>query len=561
MTVRTVLDPSREVHLAHLSSPLDILVIGGGITGAGIALDAATRGYRVGLIDQADFAGGTSSRSTKLIHGGIRYLAKGQIRLVREALQERTRLLRLAPYLVQPQPFLIPLYTDLHRPLGVPLPSLLRPLAPWGVRMGLWAYDRLAGDPGMHHRALSVQEVARQAPALVTRGLRAAYLYHDARTDDVRLTLAVLATARRFGATTVNYARAVALVRDGRRVSGLRIEDRLTGHTHEVRARHVVNASGIWAEQTAALDGLPPFHIRHSKGVHLVLRRLDLLSSEMAVVIPETDDGRLAFLVPWAGRMILGTTDDPYEGPLDAPAAVADEVTYLLDHANRYLQQALTRDDIVGIFAGIRSLIAGRDSRLSDLLREHAVVVSPSGLVSIIGGKLTSYRQMAEDTVDVIIQRDGLLHRSRTASLPLASTEGLDAARERLAGSDLTPEQRRHLLETYGGAAIQVLEIGNTRPDLLAPLVSDVPVIAAEVLYACRMEMAMTLVDWMFLRSRLSVLSEDGGRSGADRVVDLMAGELGWNTAERTRHRDAWEAAIDLARAAIRQARATVAHL
>src|SRR2546430_2219540 len=439
---------SRDEQLASLGRPLDVLVIGGGITGAGVALDAVTRGYRVGLVEQADFASGTSSRSTKLIHGGIRYLARGELKLVGEALRERTRLLRLAPHLVRPQPFLIPLYEGLTRPLGVAVAAPLRPAVPCGVRGALWAYDRLAQMPTMRHRRLTVEDAVSLVPALSTTGLRAAFLFYDARTDDVRL----------------------------------------------------------------------------------------------------------AFRVPWSGRVILGTTDDRYDGGLDTAAASEADVTFLLRQANRVLRQQIDVSDVLGIYAGLRPLVEGGGSS-ADLPREHAVVESAGGLVSIVGGKLTSYRKMAEDTVDMLARRDGGHRPCRTRTLPLASAEDLGAAQQALARSGLSNAVQQHLLAAYGPAATDVAAIAGGDPAGRAPLAEDLPVLAAEVVYACMHEIALTLADMMFLRTRLSLLCEDGGAAAGARVVDLMAGELGWDRAEKLRQREAWGAMVHGERAALRSLR------
>lgn len=541
---------SRDEQLAALSRPLDVLVIGGGITGAGVALDAATRGYRVGLVEQADFASGTSSRSTKLIHGGIRYLARGEVKLVGEALRERTRLLRLAPRLVRPQPFLIPLYDGLTRPLGVPVAAVLRPGVPWGVRAALWTYDRMAQMPAMRHRRLTVREAVSLVPALSVEGLRAAFLFYDARTDDVRLTLRVLALARRHGAATVNYAGVRSLLHAQNRVAGARVEDLVIGRGLDVRARLVVNATGVWAERVASLDGPPPFRIRPSKGVHLVLRG-EVLPAQTGVVIPQTDDGRLAFLVPWSGRVILGTTDDRYDGELDAAAANGADVAFLLRQANRILSRQMTAADVLGMFAGLRPLVEGTGSS-GDLPREHFVVESAGGLVSIIGGKLTSYRKMAEDTVDHLVRRDGGHRPCRTGTLPLATADELDAVQQILARSGLPDDVQEHLLTAYGPAAADVTDVAAANPAWRAPLAEGVPVLAAEVVYTCRHEMAVSLADMMFLRTRLSVLCEDAGASAVARVADLMAGTLGWDGEEKSRQRNAWAATVDRERTALR---------
>ncbi|MGH2426345.1 MAG: glycerol-3-phosphate dehydrogenase/oxidase, partial [bacterium] len=309
-------DPLRQRGqiLSDLERGVDVLIIGGGITGAGVALDAVTRGYTVGLVERSDFAGGTSSRSTKLVHGGLRYLPQWQLGLVREAAIERDRLLRLAPHLVTPVPFVLPLYAGLRRPLGIEVPGFFQPLHPLLVRTGLWLYDLLAMTD-LRHETMSPHVLHAEFPNLRTEGLTAAYRYYDAQTDDVRLTHAVLNAARRAGALTLNYAEARTIAPGSPSI--ITVRDRHGSNETRVRARHIVNAAGVWAEEVAHLSGDAPFHIQHSKGTHLVL---DLpLAATSALVIPETDDGRLAFLVPWRDRWILGTTDESYDGNLSAP--------------------------------------------------------------------------------------------------------------------------------------------------------------------------------------------------------------------------------------------------
>ena len=531
---------SREEQLHLLQRGVDVLVIGGGITGAGVALDAATRGYRVGLVEQADFAAGTSSRSTKLVHGGIRYLPQGHIGLVRDALRERTRLLRLAPHLVRPLPFLLPLYAGARRPLGLRLPAVVRPLIPLGLHAGLIAYDLFARDPSMRHRTVSRAQVEQEVPDLRTEGLRAAFVYHDARTDDVRLTHAVLATARAHAAVTVNYAKVVELKHAGGRVAGARIEDRLAGRVFEVDARFVVNATGVWAERVAALDGPPPFHLTHSVGTHMVLRP-GAVRTSMAVVIPETDDGRIAFIVPWAGRFVLGTTDVAYTGDLSAPVATAKESDYLLDHANRYLRRPLQLADITAAYAGIRPLVAAAEGSTAALSRDHQVVVSPGGLISIVGGKLTTYRKMAEDTVDAVAAREGARRMCRTAGIPLAGAGRRAEARAALMASPLAQDQQAHLLEHYGSIALDVLALIREEPALGRRLADGLPVTAAEVVYACRAEMAVSLTDCLYLRTRLAVLDAAGADAAAPVVAALTTSELGWDAAEQQRQQRGYE--------------------
>jgi glycerol-3-phosphate dehydrogenase len=514
---------------------VEVLVIGGGITGAGVALDAASRGYRVGLVELADFASGTSSRSTKLVHGGIRYLPQGHLGLVRQALRERRRLLRLAPYLVRPVPFLLPLYVGARHPLGLQLPSLVRPLTPLGVRVGLIVYDLFARDSSLRHRAMSRAQVQQETADLRADGLRAAFVYYDARTDDVRLTHAVLATARSYGAVTVNYCRVVDLVRRGGRAAGVRVEDRFTGAAFEVEAKYVVNATGVWAQRVAALDGPPPFHLRHSLGTHLVVRP-GAVRTSLALVIPETDDRRIAFIVPWADRSVLGTTDMPYSGDLEAPVASAAEAAYLLRHANRYLRRALAPSDITAAYAGIRPLLAASEDSSAALARDHRVVASRGGLISIVGGKLTTYRAMAEDTVDAIDTRERTRRRCVTATLPLQGAAGVAQVESALRHSALAADQRNHLLESYGGAAGDLLVLTRGEPALGARLADGLPVSAAEVVYACRAEMAVSLTDCLFLHTRLAVSDPVAADTVAPTVAQLMARELGWDATTTARH-------------------------
>jgi glycerol-3-phosphate dehydrogenase len=525
---------------AAVSTPVDVAVIGGGITGAGVALEAAARGYRVVLLEQADFAGGTSSRSTKLVHGGIRYLAQGQVGLVRESLQQRSELLRAAPHLVRPLPFVIPLYRGLRRPLGLKLPGWLRPLTPLGVKAGLRLYDGLARAPALRHRTLSAAEAMARVPDMRADALAAAFLYYDAQTDDVRLTHAVLATARRLGALTLNYVPVRGLLRDGSRVAGVKFEDRLTGRVHEMRARHVVNAAGVWAERVAAMDAPPEFRITAGKGIHLVLRP-GAVSLNAALVIPQTDDGRLAFLVPWiGGRVILGTTDDHYEGPLESPTAQPHEVAYLLDHANRYLNRQLSRTDVAGVFAGLRPLIASREGPSAALSREHAVTESPGGLVSIIGGKLTSFRRMARDVMD----RLSAPHRGTGYQISAEFVPGTDFGH-------LPHDQQQYLIDHYADMAPAIVAVGAEQPEALRPFLDDLPICPAEVIHACRAEMAVSLADVMILRTRFSLLCNDGGRAAVDGVAAVMGRELGWDDAERQRQREDWERAVDQDRAGL----------
>ncbi|HEX5547196.1 MAG TPA: glycerol-3-phosphate dehydrogenase/oxidase, partial [Ktedonobacterales bacterium] len=377
------------------ADPLDVLVIGGGITGAGVALDAAARGYRVGLVERGDFASGTSSWSTKLVHGGIRYLPEFDIALVREALIERGRLLRNAPHLVQPLAFVLPLYDISRHPVGLPIAP------PFGLGLGfildagLWVYDVLAGKENVgEHRRLSREQTIERAASLVPDGIKTGYIYYDARTDDTRLTMTVLRTAVAHGAQIANYVEATHFAHEGARITGVWVRDTLTPATDEwlIRARHIVNATGVWAEQTERLAGeAPGLHIAPSKGVHLVFERATLGIDEEAIVLPETEDGRIIFIVPWQSRALVGTTDTPVRD-IERPVATDGDVNYLLHHLNRYLRRKVTRDNILTSFAGNRPLLRVRRgaSKLARLSRSHEVVESDAGLISVSGGKMTT---------------------------------------------------------------------------------------------------------------------------------------------------------------------------
>lgn len=470
---------AREAAWQALRRGCDVLVIGGGITGAGVALDAALRGYSVVLVERCDFAGGTSSRSTKLVHGGLRYLPQMQFGLVREALVERERLRRLAPALVRPLGFVVPLYADTRRPLGLRIPGPVRPLTTMAMGAGLWAYDLLSRTD-LPHRRLGREEALALAPSLRVQDLRSAFLYTDAQTDDVRLTLAVLAAARAHGAVTLNYAEVTGIETNPPRAA---VVDRIGSAAAQAAARHIVNAAGIWAEQVAALAGPVPFRIERSKGTHLVLDAPELLR-DAALVIPETDDGRLAFAVPWRGRVLLGTTDEATAGDPDAPRAEAREARYLLDHLNRYLSKPVDRGVVISAYAGLRPLVRRGRGSSAALSRSHEVVEHPGPMVSIIGGKLTTYRQMAEDTVDVLVRRDGRRAPSTTASTPLPAPSGIEELR-------------------------------------------------AHVVHAVREEQCVRLTDFMVARRALALLERDHGLAAVDEVAAVMARELGW-TSEQT---------------------------
>ena len=542
---------ARNISLME-SEQFDVLVIGGGITGAGVALDAVARGYRVALVEKGDFASGTSSKSTKLVHGGIRYLPNFDFALVREALVERGLLLRNAPFLVHPVGFVLPIYKGDRHPVGLPFTT------PRGIGLGiildigLWMYDGLAGRHNVkRHRRLSRKDVMRLAPSLVTENLKEGFIYYDGQTNDARLTMAVLRTAVQYGATIANYAEATSFVTENGKVCGAHVRDNLGNQSFIVRARHIVNATGVFAEEVEALTEAGSLvHVEPSKGVHLVFSREDVKIGNDAIVLPETDDKRILFLVPWESRAVFGTTDTG-TGDLDHPTATKDDIAYLLHHLNRYLSVNLTADDIISVYAGYRPLLRARSSAHSTakLSRTHAVLQNASGLVTIVGGKLTTYRRMAQDTVDVLSRRDGSTSMPHpTMSLPLSGSAGWPATQRDLevkgAALGLSPQTISHLGESYGSLASSLLSLIESDATLGARLIEDLPYIRAEVIYACRHEMAMTLHDVLARRTSIILEDRDRGAGIVEDVAALMAKELDWSPEQQKAMIDAYRSAL-----------------
>lgn len=485
----------------------DVVVIGGGATGLGAALDAAARGYRVALVEAHDLAQGTSSRSTKLVHGGVRYLARGEIGLVREALRERGHLLRNAPHLVHDREFLVPAYRPWTKPY---------------YGLGLWLYDRLAGAQRLGRtELLDRNETLQRAATLVPAGLRGAVAYRDGQFDDARLALALARSALDRGAVVLNHAPVVGLVREAGRITGVVVRDAETGVEATVRARVVVNATGVFADAVRRLDdaGAAPL-LRPSQGAHLVLDRR-FLPGEAAILVPRTDDGRVLFAIPWLGRVLVGTTDGPVPTAVIEPKPMAQEIAYLLDHAGRYLSPAPTAADIRSTFAGLRPLIGGGGvtsaGGTAQLSREHLVLVAPSGLVTVTGGKWTTYRRMAADAVDRAAEVAGLERRPCvTADLPL---HGCPAPGS-LAESDPT-------LAAYGSDAAGVRALMASRPELARALHPGLPYLEAEVVWAARHELARTVEDVLARRTRALFLDAGAATAAASRVAALLAAELG----------------------------------
>jgi glycerol-3-phosphate dehydrogenase len=523
----------RDDNIALLGAgTYDVLVIGGGITGAGVALDAASRGLRTALVERDDFASGTSSKSSKLVHGGLRYLQNGDVRLVYEALRERQRLLRNAPHLVKVLPFLIPVFTGKG---GIIPKQVARALG-----SAMWMYDLTGGlRIGKVHRRLRADAARAHMPTLGDR-LAWAYLYYDAQTDDARLTLAIARTAALdHGATVVNHAAVTGLLRSASgRVAGAVVDTGAAG-TVEVRARAVVNATGVWADDVRALDeGSHPHTIRPAKGIHITVP-WDKVRNGIAAVVPVPKDRRSVFVVPWPGAdgtvggpgsvTYVGTTDTDYDGDVDDPQCTPDDIAYLLDALNHSLTEPLAPSDVLATWAGLRPLVSdATSSRTADLSRRHRVTVSDSGMVTVTGGKLTTYREMADHTVDAAVgvlgdplpRRAG---RSRTRRLRLRGAEGWDEAR--LADP--------HLAERYGGESPVVEAMVASDPSLGGPLIPGLPYRRAEALYAVRYEMATTLDDVLARRTRARLRNRDATAAAADDVAALVGAELGWSEATR----------------------------
>jgi glycerol-3-phosphate dehydrogenase len=534
----------RNDNLARLGAGrYDLLVVGGGITGAGVALDAAARGLRTALVERHDFASGTSSRSSKLVHGGLRYLQNGDVRLVYEALHERQRLLRNAPHLVKVLPFLIPVFTGKG---GIIPKQVARALG-----SAMWMYDLTGGlRIGKVHRRLKADAARAHMPTLDDR-LAWAYLYYDAQTDDARLTLAVARTAAvDFGATVVNHAAVTALRKDGGRVVGA-VVDTGAGEI-EVDARVVVNATGVWADDVRQLDeGIHPRSIRPAKGIHITVP-WDKIRNDIAAVVPVPKDRRSIFVVPWPGAdgtvggegsvTYIGTTDTDYDGDVDEPQCTPDDVAYLLDAINRSVREPLGPDDVLATWAGLRPLVSDAgSSRTADLSRRHRVTTSEGGMVTVTGGKLTTYREMAEDTVDAAVaviaaagdplpRRAG---RSRTRRLALRGAEGWEEAR----AAD------SHLAERYGGEFGVLTAMVAADPALGEPLVPGLPYRRVEGLYAARYEMATTLDDVLSRRTRARLRARDATAAAAPAVAELVGAELGWSAEEQARQVADYQAA------------------
>jgi len=520
------LGPSeRERNLDRFGSErFDVVVIGGGITGVGVALDAASRGLTVALVEQRDLASGTSSRSSKLIHGGLRYLEQFDFKLVREALRERGLLLRLAPHLVSPMPFVYPLR---HRV--------------WErayVGAGVALYDVMASvgadNPLPRHRHLTKRRLLETFPSLAPDAFVGGICYHDCATDDARFVVALARTAASRGAVIVTSIRAQGFLREGRHVAGVIAQCLETGRRLEIRARVVINASGVWTDDVEQLAEDREQLVTASKGIHIVVPgdRIDA----QAGLITKTRDSVL-FVIPFDDRWLIGTTDTPWTLDKAHPAASSGDIDYLLGEVNSLLVKPLTREDIIGVFAGLRPLVTGDAESTAKLSREHSITRPAPGLVTVAGGKFTTYRVMAEDAVDEAT-RDFSRRPppTRTDRIPIHGSAGFAATWESRAG--LVAEHGvalsliEHLLRRHGSDAERILELAAADEALTAPIDATTPYIAAEVAWAVSHEAALHLDDVLTRRTRISIETQDRGIAAAEQTVRLMAPILGWDRAD-----------------------------
>ena len=525
----------------------DVVVVGGGVTGAGVALDAASRGYSVALVERGDFAPGTSSRSSKMVHGGLRYLQNFDLGLVREALLERQLLVRLAPHLVYPTPFLVPALGGgrKNRAIGIGL-NMYDVMATSRIGRGrsqrnehreeaeYWSPDR--------HRTISGEEAAELIPALEPMDPSSAYLFYDCQTDDARLVLTVLGEAERFGAVIVNGAEVTEVLDDGGSAAGVAFTEAESGERFEVHADNVVNATGVWADRIRPDELLTEEEIpriRPSRGSHVTLSTDDLDIGTAACIVPAGSD-RTIFALPWYGRVLVGTTDNDYEGEIDQVPPGGDDVEYLLHALNGYFGTSVGLDDLTGAYAGVRPLISSGDPKKSvDISRKAELYETSSGMLTITGGKLTTFRRMAAQVVDRIVQRDGREAECRTDDIPL----GMSARPDDLETEIELPEGATgQLAFRYGHAARAVLDLCEEAPELAEPIVPGHPDLLAEVVIAARREQARTVADVLLRRTRLGLVGarELRDRARVEAVAKVLGEELGWNSSRVSGEVEAW---------------------
>ncbi|MEJ2239783.1 MAG: glycerol-3-phosphate dehydrogenase/oxidase [Gemmatimonadales bacterium] len=540
---------SHETRSKNISAmatvPLDLLVVGAGITGAGIARDAAMRGIRTAVIDKGDFASGTSSHSSRLVHGGLRYLEHRQFRLVFEASRERRVLLRIAPHLVWPRSFLFPI----HEGSRV---SRLK------LAAGLWLYDLLAMFRNVHrHKLLSRTAMKRAEPRLKERGLKGGARYYDAQCDDARLTLATIRSAHRHGALAANYVQAEQLDFADGKVRGALVTDLVTGQEHSLHAQVVVNATGPWSDQIRSQEGSKPA-LRPTKGVHIVVPR-HRIGNEEALTITSPIDGRVMFIIPWGEFAYVGTTDTDCLHVPEETYPDAEDVVYLLRSANALFPDArLAPSDVMATWSGLRPLLAPDDPRdPSSVSREHRILESPSGLISIIGGKLTTFRVMAAETVDTVSQRlhesDGRPVAATAATdeepLPGGESHDLEVIAREAEREGLPRDTAEHLVRAYGAETAAVVRLAQGSSALAKPVAPNHPALLAELVHAMRREMAITLGDLLIRRTHLFYETADHAIGQLSTVADLAASEMGWDQDRAAAERAAYETEVELSMA------------
>jgi glycerol-3-phosphate dehydrogenase len=539
---------SRDQALAAMQEDrFDVVVVGGGVTGAGVALDAASRGYSVALVERGDYAQGTSSRSSKMVHGGLRYLQNFDLGLVREALLERQLLVRLAPHLVYPTPFLVPALGGerKNRAIGIGL-NMYDVMATSRIGRGrsqrnehreeaeYWSPDR--------HRTVSGEEAAELIPALEPMDPSSAYLFYDCQTDDARLVLTVLGEAERFGAVIVNGAEVTEVLDDAGKAAGVAFTEAESGERIEVHADNVVNATGVWADRIRPDELLTEEEIpkiRPSRGSHLTLSTDDLDIGTAACIVPAGSD-RTIFALPWYGRVLVGTTDNDYEGEIDQVPPGGDDLEYLLEALNGYFGTSVGFDDLTGAYAGVRPLISSGDPKKSvDISRKAELYETSSGMLTITGGKLTTFRRMAAQVVDRIVQRDGREAECRTDDIPL----GMSARPDDLETEIQLPEGATDQLAfRYGHAARAVLDLCEEAPELAEPIVPGRPDLMAEVVIAARREQARTVADVLLRRTRLGLVGarELRDTERVEAVARALGGELDWSSSRVAEEVEAW---------------------
>ena len=548
--------PSREEMWEKIPEEVDVIVVGGGITGAGIARDAARRGLQVALFEQNDIAYGTSSRSSKLIHGGLRYLESYEFSLVFESVSERRVVLDLAPHLVNPLAFLFPVYQGSRKSLRM-------------IDAGMWLYDGLAlfRSP-KRHRTLKPSEVAKEEPMLRQEGLQGAPVYYDCSTDDARLTLETIIDATQNGAVVVNWARVDALTKDDQgRVSGVVVKNARDGGLREVKAHTVINATGPWTDEVLAMSGPRAGKLlRPTKGIHIVVDR-EKLPIEHAVVLFHPTDDRVLFALPWGERTYVGTTDTDYEGSPGEEAATLEDVDYLIAASNHYFQaNQIAREDVISTWAGLRPLIApepevGEISE-SQVSREHQILIGADGLITIAGGKLTTYRKMAKECVDIAVNLLKLMgklpediHSGQTFKFPLPGAVGWPedddhdkVAADLVAACDcgLPAEVSRHLVDTYGMRALELAKLCAADPSLMEPIVPGRVEIMAQVDFGVREELAASVSDIMIRRTQIFFRDFKQGLGSLDKVALRLAHLIGWSDEEKQKSIDAYEAEVAL---------------